>query len=80
MSQLNARIVATAERLFQASGRTKFPTVRRVARLLRCRQSDIKDEEAEGNFCLDGVNFDWCLGDLEVYVTNPPGGESGLNL
>lgn len=61
-----------AERFFQRSGQTQFPTVRWVARSIKCRQTDI--EEGAGEFyCLDGVNVEgWKLGDLEVYVTDPP--------
>jgi hypothetical protein len=62
-----------AERFFQRSGQTKFPTVRWVARSIKCKHSEIAEAESEGFFCLDGVNvIDWKLGDLEVYVLNPP--------
>jgi hypothetical protein len=65
-------IAATAERYFRRSGCTQFPTVRQIARRLRCRQQVIEDAEDEGLYCLDGVNVEgWRLGDLEIYVYDP---------
>lgn len=69
MKSLSDRIVACAERSFQRSGCTQFPTVREVARRVRCRQRDIEEVANEYRICLDGVNVEgWVLGDLEVYV------------
>jgi hypothetical protein len=67
---LHDKILACAERHFQRSGQTEFPTVRLVARRCRCRQSDVQEMvESTGRACLDGVNVEgWKLGDLEVYV------------
>lgn len=64
------RIFDYAERSFQRSGQTQFPTVRQVARACRCTQSTVQDAvDSTGRGCLDGVNVeDWRLGDLEVYV------------
>jgi hypothetical protein len=64
------RIFAYAERSFQRSGQTQFPTVRQVARACNCPQSLIEEAiESTGRGCLDGVNVEgWKLGDLEVYV------------
>jgi hypothetical protein len=65
-------IAAIAERYFQRSGRTQFPTVRLIARRLGCKQQHIEDATGEGLYCLDGVNVEgWKLGDLEIYVFNP---------
>lgn len=67
------KIIACAERHFQRSGRTEFPTVRQVARRCRCRQRDVEEAiESTGLACLDGVNVEgWRLGDLQVYVYSP---------
>lgn len=72
MTDLHARIIRVAEAYFQRSGCTEFPSVRYVAKRLRCRHADI--EALDGfDFCLEGVNVEgWQLGDLHVYVTNPP--------
>jgi hypothetical protein len=68
-------IAAAAERYFQRSGRTQFPSVRHLARHLGIRQQEIEDAVGEGLYCLDGVNVEgWKLGDLEVYVFNPLSG------
>jgi hypothetical protein len=71
---MDATVIAeTAERYFQRSGRTQFPTVRTVARRLGIRQKVIEDATDEGLWCLDGVNVEgWKLGDLEIYVFGPP--------
>ena len=62
--------MAYAERSFQRSGRTQFPTVRQVARACRMRQREVEQVcEDTGEACLQGLNVeDWKLGDLEVYV------------
>ena len=59
-----------AERHFLRSGRSKFPTVRQVARACRLRQHEIEQIcEETGAACLQGYNIEgWKLGDLEVYV------------
>ena len=65
-------IAIAAERYFQRSGCTQFPTVRQIARRLRCRQQIIKDAEDEGLYCLQGLKVEgWTLGDLEIYVYEP---------
>lgn len=69
---MNAKkdIIKEAERLFQLSGQTAFPTVRDVARSCRCKQSDVEQAcKDTGLACLQGYSAeDWKLGDLEVYV------------
>ncbi len=64
------RIIDCAERMFQRSGQTEFPSVRRVARACRIRQSEVETACDDTGFaCLQGYNVeDWKLGDLEVYV------------
>jgi hypothetical protein len=71
---MEQRIIEYAERYFQRSGMTEFPTVRQVARACRCSHADVEAAvDSSGAACLDGVNVEgWKLGDLEVYVTNPP--------
>lgn len=63
-------VIACAERMFQRSGCTQFPTVHRLARACRCKQKEIEQIcEDTGLACLQGYNIeDWKLGDLEVYV------------
>lgn len=63
-------IIRCAERKFQKSGETQFPTVRDVARACGCRQGDVEAAcESTGLACLQGYNVEqWTLGDLEVYV------------
>jgi len=67
------RVIDFAERYFQRSGQTMFPSVRHVARACRCTQDFVVEAaESTGRACLDGVNIaNWTLGDLEVYVTRP---------
>lgn len=73
MSDGYDRIIDYAESYFQRSGRTEFPTVRKVARACRCTIAFVEEAvESTGRGCLDGVNVEgWKLGDLEVYVTSP---------
>lgn len=71
MRYIGEEAAVAAERFFQRSGKTEFPTVRWVARAIKCRQSEIEDCEGE-YYCLDGVNVEgFKLGDLQVYVTSP---------
>lgn len=67
---LSDRIIAEAERWFQCSGQTAFPTVREIAKACHCRQLDVEIAcESTGLACLQGYNIESCnLGDLEVYV------------
>lgn len=67
------KIIECAERKFQRSGQTEWPTVREVARACRVREQDV-EAACESTYlaCLQGYNFeDWKLGDLEVYVFEP---------
>jgi len=70
MLTLAERIIKEAERRFQLSGQTAFPTVREVARSCRCRQRDVEQACEDTQLaCLQGYNVEgWRLGDLEVYV------------
>lgn len=66
---LEELIINRVEKLFAESGSTKFPTVREVAKQLRCRQ-DAVIAAVEDSSCLDLQGYNWCpltKGDLEVY-------------
>jgi hypothetical protein len=67
---MSERFIKEAERRFQLSGQTQFPTVREISRACRCRQRDVEQACADtGLACLQGYNVEgWKLGDLEVYV------------
>lgn len=51
-----SRVVCYAERFFQRSGKTEFPTVRQVARALRLQQSEV--EQIAQDCDARGLSFD----------------------
>lgn len=69
------RVIRYAERYFQRSGRTEWPDVRKVAKALRMRQSQVSEiVEQDDDMCLSYYNVEWevPLGDYYVDVINPP--------
>lgn len=73
---LGSRIERIAEKRFQASGRTRFPTVREMARSLRVSQADIElavDDHPNLELTSYLTAPPTPLGDCFVEVIDPPG-------
>ena len=71
------RVERYAERYFQRSGRTEFPTVRQVARALRLRQREVEmavEDHPTSNLFLTMYNVEGGtpLGEQFVETYNPP--------
>lgn len=64
-------IERSAERHFQRSGRTEFPTVRQVAKRLHAKIVDVYSEvDQSDRMCLEYWNVAWEVprGDWHIYV------------